>query len=55
MNFHHEHEQTAFVLRHSYELILKLTQKNSTFEAFPVTLGDRLYQIPRNSQVEFQE
>ena len=54
MNFYHQLEETAFVLRHSYELLLKLSQKNVTCEAFPITLGDPLYQMPRNIQVQFQ-
>lgn len=52
-NFYNQLEQTAFVLRHSYELVLKLTQKNLTYEAFPIMLGDQLYQMSWNSQVEF--
>ena len=41
MNFYHQLEQTAFVLRRSYELVIKLEQKNLTCKAFPITLGDR--------------
>ena len=47
-------EQIDFVLGDSYELVLKLTHTNLTCEAFPITLGDRLRQVPWNSQVEFQ-
>ena len=54
MNFYHRPEQTGFVLRRSYELVLKLAQKNLTGEAFPITLDDHLYQMPWNSEVEFQ-
>ena len=53
-NLYHQLGQTAFVLKHNYELILKLAQKNLTCEAFPIQLGDRLYQVPCNSQLKFQ-
>ena len=49
----HQLEQMAFVLRHRYELVLKLAQKNLTCEAFPIMLGDLLYQMSWKSQVEF--
>ena len=54
MNFSRQLEQTAFVLRHRYELVLMLAHKDLTCEAFPIALGDRLYQMPWNNQVEFQ-
>ena len=53
MNFYCQLEQTV-VLRHSYELVLKLAQENLTCDAIPLRLDDWLYQMPWNSQVEFQ-
>ena len=53
MNFYCQLEQTV-VLRHGYELVLKLAQENLTCEAIPLRLDDWLYQMPWNSQVEFQ-
>ena len=54
MNFYYQLKQAGFVLRHSYELVLKLAQKNLTCEAFPIMLGDLLYQMSWKSQVDFQ-
>ena len=47
----HQLEQTAFVLRDTYELVLRLAQKILTCKDFP--LGSRFYKKLWNSEVKF--
>ena len=51
MNFYYQLEQSAFVLRDSNELVLRLAQKNLTCKAFP--LGGIFYERLWNSEVKF--